>query len=250
MKRSFTAALPVCRIRTHLASRVCHPLRARIDDDPSAPFRREKKNGHSQGCPGPGPDRGATPGDTPPECDWAEMIAWHTPCSGGPMDAIVALGVALVGGGLFVVAPAQTLLAVAGAMVILWRSPKPPGLARVVLTLLALGASGWRAHRAVETHEARRSAVAAAMPAPSRCSAHAEVLESPVSAHGSLRWLALLDALECDDARAPSSAPSQTVTATLYGGPESLARGDRVEMIAQLARPQRFWNDETGDPRP
>jgi competence protein ComEC len=166
------------------------------------------------------------------------------------MDAIVALGVALVGGGLFVVAPAQTLLAVAGAMVILWRSPKPPGLARVVLTLLALGASGWRAHRAVETHEARRSAVAAAMPAPSRCSAHAEVLESPVSAHGSLRWLALLDALECDDARAPSSAPSQTVTATLYGGPESLARGDRVEMIAQLARPQRFWNDETGDPRP
>src|SRR5271170_4962540 len=109
------------------------------------------------------------------------------------MDAIVALGVALVGGGLLVVAPVETLLAAVGALLILSRSRKPPGLALILLAALALAAGGWRAHRAVEAHEARRSAIAAALPAPLRCSARAQVVESPVSAHGSLRWLAVLD---------------------------------------------------------
>src|SRR5262249_2591939 len=40
-----------------------------------------------------------------------------------------------------------------------------------------------------------------------------------------------------------------TVRARVYALPEDLARGDRVALIADLARTERFANPELGDPR-
>jgi competence protein ComEC len=166
------------------------------------------------------------------------------------MDSLVVLGVALVGGGLLPVALLPTLLAIALATAVLLLAPKPPRLAVVVLAAVALSGAAWRAWRAIEVHEAARAEVTPMVPAPARCIAHARVVESPVAAHGTLRWLAALDNIQCDDPHARGSPSGLTVLATLYGGPASLARGDEASVISQLARTQRFWNDETGDPRP
>jgi competence protein ComEC len=166
------------------------------------------------------------------------------------VDAIVVLGVALVGGGLFCVSPTEILFAAAGATLVLRVSQRPPGLAVLALAALVFGASGWRAHRAVLVHEAERAAVARELPAPARCHAHGVVTESPVAVRGSLRWSAALEGIECGDAGGTPLPFAEPLAVTLYGGPSLLARGDSVEVIAQLARPQRFWNVETGDPRP
>jgi competence protein ComEC len=166
------------------------------------------------------------------------------------VDAVVMLGVALVGGGLLPVAPLPTLLAIALALLVLRLSDTLPAPALLAIGALLLGGSAWRARLTLSSHEAARDAVTSVVPAPARCSAHGYVAESPISGHGTLRWLAVLDDVECDDPRARASPPGQPILATLYGGPAGLARGDEVSVISQLARTQRFWNEETGDPRP
>ncbi len=111
---------------------------------------------------------------------------------------------------------------------------------------LVLGAIGAiRAAHAVSAHERRAALAGAALPAPSRCSAHAWIRSSPVGARDTLRYDADLDALVCD-----GGAVGWSGTATLYGGPSDLARGDEVEVVANLAPPQRLWNASGGDPRP
>lgn len=168
------------------------------------------------------------------------------------MDVVVICGIALVAGGLFAFAPAPTLLAALGAALVVRTSVTGARLSILAFATLAFGVGVWRASREVDAHEGARSAVALTIPAPTRCSARAVVVSSPVLARGSLRWMASLDSIECDGAH-PGNGPSPdaaSVVATLYGGPDSLARGDRIALLAQLARPQRFWNDETGDPRP
>lgn len=163
----------------------------------------------------------------------------------------MACGVALVAGGLLRFAPVPTLLAALGALLVLQSSAKRPGLASIALAGLVFALGAWRSSHIVDAHEAARSEAALVMPAPTRCSAHARVVASPVLARGALRWMAALDAVVCDEARSSRMPPhAEPILATLYGGPASLARGDGVELVTQLARPQRFWNDETGDPRP
>jgi competence protein ComEC len=75
--------------------------------------------------------------------------------------------------------------------------------------------------------------------------AQVRVVSSPVGTHGTLRWDASLRQVRCDDAPV-----SWEGLATLYGGPEDLARGDEGEVVATLGAPQRLWNPSGGDPRP
>jgi competence protein ComEC len=165
------------------------------------------------------------------------------------VDTVVTVGVALVLGGLLPVAPWPTVLAVGLSIAVLSTAKRPPGRVLVALGLAVLAFNARRASLAIAEHEAAREAAASRVPAPSRCTATARVVESPVAAHGTLRWLARLDDVGCDDPRARPLS-SQGMPATLYGGPSSLARGDEVYLIAQLARTTRFTNEETGDPRP
>src|SRR5208337_5305576 len=70
-------------------------------------------------------------------------------------------------------------------------------------------------------------------------------VSSPVRAREVLRWDAALSGVVCEEQ--PVAWHGE---ATLYGGPDDLARGDELEVVATLGEPQRLWNEATGDPRP
>lgn len=80
---------------------------------------------------------------------------------------------------------------------------------------------------------------------PVRCSARVRVEKSPVVRQGTLSWIARAESLECDGRAAPGE-----VTLRLYGGPHDLARGDVLEVVAQLAPVRLFRNAELSDPLP
>jgi competence protein ComEC len=155
------------------------------------------------------------------------------------VDTVLVFGLSLVAGGIVAVELWPALVA---AALIAWMLRASKRVAPFVIALgLALGA--WRASRAVARHEVARDAAAIAVGAPKRCTALARVSDSPMVAQGAVRWSAWLTRVECEGARVAWSGP-----ATLFGGPQSIARGDRLEVVAQLATPQRFWNES--DPRP
>ncbi len=79
-----------------------------------------------------------------------------------------------------------------------------------------------------------------------RCEGVATVASSPVRGNGTYRWIGLFDARACD---ADTEKIEHSRTA-FYSARDDLARGDRVEIIAQIAPPERLYNRETGDPAP
>ena len=153
------------------------------------------------------------------------------------------LGVAFVAGAIFELAPWPLVLS-ALATVAIARASRTLGAVWMVLAALALAWGAWRAHSALAAHDAELARARAQIPVPTRCSGRATVDTSPVRAHGAVRFGASL-AAECDGARAPWAG-----RVTLYGGPDDLARGDEVDLLAQIAEPEHFRNDATGDPRP
>jgi competence protein ComEC len=160
------------------------------------------------------------------------------------VDVVLLAGIALVAGGLAPVAP----LEIATAAVVAWGLAKAARRVSVAATFLAavtLVAGARRAAAAIDRADLLALRADAALPGPVRCSMRAVVASSPMMARGALRWDADVDDLTCD---ADPVAWSGLVT--LYGGPDSLARGDVLEVTASLAPPERFWNDADGDPRP
>lgn len=79
-----------------------------------------------------------------------------------------------------------------------------------------------------------------------RCEGVATVASSPVRGNGTYRWIGLFSARSCD---ADTEKIENSRTA-FYSTRDDLARGDRVEIIAQIAPPERLYNRETGDPAP
>jgi competence protein ComEC len=159
-------------------------------------------------------------------------------------DSALVWGLALTLGGVIPIAPWEVCAGGALVLVLL-------GIARRVTLLVALGAlvmgalGAQRAAGALSRHERVATLADEALPAPVRCTAHAQIASSPVGARDTLRYDADLDALECE-----GTAVAWAGAATLYGGPADLARGDEVEIVATLAPPQRLWNRSGGDPRP
>jgi competence protein ComEC len=163
----------------------------------------------------------------------------HSPC-----DPVLIVALGLVAGGFLFVAPWEVLVAAAcilGLTLITRRIRRPLAIAGALGILVG----GVRATYAILRYEAGRKRADASLAAPARCSAHARVSSSPVRVRDTLRWDAELSAVVCSE-----SQPSWNGPATLYGGPDTLARGDAVDVVATLASPQRFWNGASGDPRP
>jgi competence protein ComEC len=75
----------------------------------------------------------------------------------------------------------------------------------------------------------------------------APVRGPPQPAGGTLAasFTAELSRVECEGR---PTLPS--VRARIYGGPDDLARGDELDVVATLAPVQLFWNDDLADPRP
>jgi competence protein ComEC len=152
---------------------------------------------------------------------------------------MVVIGAALVAGGVLPVATAEVL---AVGLVLAWLAVARDRRAwrLVVMGSLALGVGGARAALAVRAHE-RAMASAGAIPRTVRCSGRVRVDVSPVQVRGVLRWGGALEDAECEGAEWSGRV-------TLFGGPAAIARGDDVDVIAQIAPPTRLWNG--GDPRP
>jgi competence protein ComEC len=163
---------------------------------------------------------------------------------GRSVDSILLTGAALAAGGLALVAPCEVGLVGLGVVALLWRGRRVRvGVLVVAILAAALGIA--RAAHAVARHEAARREAAAALGLPKRCTARAYVDASPVRVRDVLRWDARLRSVVCD-----GEASEWTGEATLYGGPDDLARGDEVDVVATIGAPQRLWNEAGGDPRP
>jgi competence protein ComEC len=175
------------------------------------------------------------------------------------VDGAVLFGLALVAGGLLSACPLPTAVAAMVSLFILRRRVTRAGWA---IAVGALGVGALRAGNAVATLDRDRAEVRIALNGPVRCAANGVVASSPVLLHGSATlvppepggaaarplvagWDAELSDVECEGRRL-----DRGFRARMYGGPDDLARGDRVEIIAGLAPLQLFHNEDLADPRP
>ncbi len=152
----------------------------------------------------------------------------------------MVIGLALAAGGVMPFARGEVLVAaLAIGAIVLARDRRAWVLVVVAALALAIGAA--RARSAVRAHEEVVRAADAVIVKTVRCAGTVRVESSPVRMGGAMRWSG-----ELRDARCEGEAWSGRVT--LFGGPEELARGDDVDVVAQIAPPNRLWNES--DPRP
>lgn len=155
------------------------------------------------------------------------------------LDSFLWLSACLLGGALCIENRAVTAL---GAAVVFTLA-----FARLTRGAWLLGAflflgSALRAEARLAAYEHNWEAVRGALGAPKRCVVLGTVTRSPVWRSDALSFTAHIARAECEGVELPP------VTARLYGGPKTLARGDRFEGVAQLGMVRRFRNLELPDP--
>lgn len=144
------------------------------------------------------------------------------------------------GGPLCVVAPWPTC--VGGAC--LWLCFRRTVSVKVTLLALAVAILGiWRATNTISDFVAARTQIEQVLRPPTRCVVAATILESPTVNENTTRLVVEVGRGSCDERDLPSRAKLR-----LYGGPSELARGDEVEVIAQLAVTRLFRNHDLPDP--
>jgi competence protein ComEC len=117
---------------------------------------------------------------------------------------------------------------------------------RVLVAALAVLLLSWfRAESTLERFDAERVRVRDALGPPARCAGGGVVVASPVFGGDALAFVAEVADLDCDGRRIAGP-----LRVRLHGGPPTLARGDRFELIAQLAPLQLFRNLDVRDPLP
>ena len=160
------------------------------------------------------------------------------------LDGVLVVGLAACAGGLAVASPVAAAVATAVVLVALARRG-----ARFVALVGALvffvGAA--RASSLVRAYEHDRAHVLAARRWPSRCALRGAVARSPVLLGDAFKVDVDVAGGDCEGAEPLGGRVTLHVSREL-GRP--LARGDEIEAIAQLAPGYRFWNADTGDPRP
>ncbi|MBK7578635.1 MAG: DNA internalization-related competence protein ComEC/Rec2 [Myxococcales bacterium] len=157
------------------------------------------------------------------------------------VDPLLAVALALAAGPLAVVAPGPSALGFLGVFALSFGRFRPGVLALAVAALLA---GAFNAHFALERWRGAWLDARAAVNEPLRCAATATVRSSPTRRGDAMSFIAELDALECE-----GQAKAAQV-ARVYGGAADLRRGDRLEVVAQLAPIQLFRNKELPDPAP
>lgn len=128
-------------------------------------------------------------------------------------------------------------------VVLVWGRAIPRPALLCLLCLFAFSAT--RAHRTLRAFDDERVRARDAIAAPSRCAGEGVVRTSPVVRGGSPSFIADFESLECDERKL--AGPFRV---RLHGGPAALSRGDRIEVIAQLAPLQVFRNPGVADPTP
>jgi competence protein ComEC len=158
------------------------------------------------------------------------------------VDGVLLAAVAAVAGGVCAVYPAPALLCLLCVGLLLysqvgWRT------GACALVFFAFGTA--RGVERVQSFEATRIQLRDALGPPSRCALSAIVAASPVWSDGTTSFVAEVTGADCESR--PLPLPFR---ARLHGGPDGLARGDRVHVIADLAPVQLFRNLDTADPTP
>ena len=157
------------------------------------------------------------------------------------VDPVLVVAGAAVLGGLAISAPLAAGCTAIGLAVVLASRVSRRALTAAILVLLG---SAVRAAMAVPAFESELERVRGALGGPRRCAGVARIETSPTWRSDSLSYVARFESLDCEN-RAVGS-----VLARLHGGPVDLARGDRVELVAQLASTELFRNAELSDPTP
>lgn len=160
------------------------------------------------------------------------------------LDWVLVLGLAACAGGL---ACASPLEAAASAGVILLTLARRGARLTALLGAVMFLVGAARASSVVREYERAREHVVEAAIWPSRCALTARVVRSPV-----LRGDAFkvdVDVTQSECAGRDAVRGRVTLHAPRAIAPP-LARGDTIEVTAQLAPGYRFWNTDTGDPRP
>jgi len=170
------------------------------------------------------------------------------------LDGAVVVGAAACSGALAWSAPWASGAAAAVvlvAMVVAARG-QPAGRARArarlvpLLGALAFLIGAARAASQVRRFEEARVAITAPERWPARCVLHGIVARSPVRSGDATRTDVAVSDASCIHARGAARV-TMHVPAELA---PSLARGDTIDATVQLAPLHRFWNEDTGDPRP
>ncbi len=158
------------------------------------------------------------------------------------VDGVLLCAAAAITGGLAAVYPGPALCCTLFGLLV-FRSELSRRALLCAVVVFALGAL--RGAQQIRSFEAARIQARDAIGPPSRCDLEALVLSSPVWSDGTASFVAQVTRAECGDHSLPVP-----FTARLHGGPDSLARQDRVHAIADLAPVQLFRNLGTADPTP
>lgn len=157
-------------------------------------------------------------------------------------DPVCILAAALLVGGIAPLAPWPTAVAFGACAVLL--APRW-GARWVFLALVGVLVGGVRGELAQSRFEAELRAALRGVEGPRRCAGQVRIAVSPVVRGGVLSWVGDAAGLDCEGRRLLGS-----VRIRVYGGTHQLARGDVVDVVAQLAPVRLFRNAELSDPLP
>jgi competence protein ComEC len=157
-------------------------------------------------------------------------------------DALLLTALGLLGGQLAAVSPWPVAAAAAG-IALCWGRRAHPALLAAALGVAVASALVTRA--SLGRFDDERVRVRDALGPPERCAGAGVVLGSPVRSGERLSFTARFPGLECGERRVAGP-----VDVRLHGEPVPLGRGDRVDVVAQLAPLQLFRNLGTRDPLP
>jgi competence protein ComEC len=166
------------------------------------------------------------------------------------IDSLLVVGLAACAGGLAVLAPIEAGLAT-GLVLVAFANVNGRRLAAAFVALLGalaffLGVT--RAASIVRTFERDHAHIVDSARWPARCTLEGVVRRSPVLLGDAFK--VDVDVTNGDCAGAERDIRGLVTLHVPRGPSPPLARGDHVTTIAQLAPPYRFWNADTGDPRP
>ena len=158
------------------------------------------------------------------------------------LDPVLFVAVALTAGALAVVEPLPTVLAALSALALVRAHVSRLLLA---LCLLAFALSAWRAKLELDAFRSAYAAARSALGPPQRCALWGRIRGSPTESDGRPLYTLQVERADCESGKI---APSTGVR--LAGGPPGMARGDRIEAIAELAPLELLHNLDLGDPVP
>lgn len=158
------------------------------------------------------------------------------------LDPVLLCGLAVVAGGVFAVAPCPALLAGFCLLGLVWSQVKR---STWLLTVGCAALGALSASAVLAAFDDERQAQRDGFGPPQRCALRGTIVTSPVWYGGRASF-----AVELENAVCEAAAPPAGTRVRLGGGPDDLARGDRVAVNAQLAPIELLFNAQLSNPLP